>query len=577
METEDTSDDITEDVEVASQGEAPIGGASSGSAQLSPPPRAGKGGGMPSGLATIMGSGGVAMGERVSQSAAGQSTAVTVGDLFDDDDDDEGEGGEGGGAANEGGRQSKASLSGGAHASAARLSACASAAILNDRDWEYVLEGIFHVQPGTGGSQRSLRGGGFSQQSALTASRISLVTGRQFIPNAVMGTGSLDEQLWAQAGTSASTPMLLTPVRMAAIQRGSRMRTHLPTSNEMTAGIDVGPLKVGAPPPKASRRLSVELAAIQLRILTEYPAVEHEHKQAIVSALLLTQRQAFARQLQAWREETAAFYRALDGEMQRAETKLYLIKSMQDPAGALLPAEGTQDGKVAGNSVDPGQLAQLRAFLELRAPPRPQFSPLLSYRLLLPIVKQALAEQRTRDIDRSSDEADALAASRRSAAGGAPRGGGEAPPAASADATSQHGPVVNTAGTVRFESSPMNGASLMSDRGTPSVSIASATHSSKGGSSPSGGGLTELQRSQSAARSRMLRARRRKASAESPRAGKGRASGGGPIGGAAAATLLALMERASKVHQTASTAVRRSQAAALEESARAAAASPAPQ
>ena len=48
----------------------------------------------------------------------------------------------------------------------------------------------------------------------------------------------------------------------------------------------------------------------------------------------------------------------------------------------------------------------------------------------------------------------------------------------------------------------------------------------------------------------------------------------GGIGGAHAATLLTLMEHASSVHQTASTAVRRSQAAALEHHARQAAGTP---
>ena len=534
------------------------------SAHMSPSLRAAKGGSasMNPGLRAIMGEGG----------EGGASAAVTVGDLFDDDDEDELR--QGGALSAEGGRQSQASFAGeGGAASAARLSACASAALLSQQDWEHVLEGIFQVQPGTNSSQRSLHGGGFNRNSALTASRISLVTGVQYIPAAVAGTGSLDEEMWAQAGASASTPLILSPVRMAAIQRGSRMRTHLPTSNEMTAGIDVGPLKVGAPPPRAGRRLSVELAAIQLRILTEFPSVERDAKHAIVSALLLSQRQAFARQLQAWREETAAFHRGLEEELQRAETKLYLIKSMQDPAGALLPAGQDSTGGLQANTVDPAHLAQLRAFLELRAPPRPQFSPLLSYKLLLPIVKQALSEQRTRDIERSSDDADALATARSSSRAQSKAAAKDAPP--TTQPAAMPGDEVGGS-TVRFEApmaavpggSPAWGGALVIETGV--------VKGPKGGSSPSSGGLTELQRSKNAARSRMLRARKRKAAANGDSSRRGGLSG--QMGGAHAATLLTLMERASSMHQTASTAVRRSQAAALEHTAReAAAASTTPQ
>ncbi|CAE7886556.1 unnamed protein product [Symbiodinium sp. KB8] len=195
---------------------------------------------------------------------------------------------------------------------------------------------------------------------------------------------------------------------MHNLSRAYRGKTHLPTTDPSIAGIDIGPLKVGARPPKASRRLSVELAALQLRILTEQPAVDRHLKREMVTALMQVHRQAYARQLRAWREEVAAFEEQMEEELQRAETKLYLLDSLRaDPApGAgggptqARPAhqDGVGGGGGDGNSREES-MQQVRAYIQRRCPPRPIFSPVISYKLLLPVVRAAVAEQRLRDIE----------------------------------------------------------------------------------------------------------------------------------------------------------------------------------
>lgn len=128
---------------------------------------------------------------------------------------------------------------------------------------------------------------------------------------------------------------------------------------------------------RAGRRLSIEMATLQVQTLKEFPPVDEDIRHRKIARLLRLRRQAHSQAMKLFRTQRREWEEGLETEIGRAEARVAAIKG----------------------GITREERATLRQYLVARCPRPPVFTPLPPFEDMVALVTDAMEEQRERNAE----------------------------------------------------------------------------------------------------------------------------------------------------------------------------------